>query len=221
MLQINKQYLPVSEYKNEITQKSQIIIHHTVSGSNAVNVITQWATTPEDVGTEFVISGDGTIYAAFPEGNWAQHLGLKLAYLQGLFKQWKKPLPANYNDTLNKQSIGIELCNYGLLTLDADKKYRTIYKTQIADASVVTYAKAFRGSKYFHKYTPQQINALKELLLYLTTKYQIPKTYQADMWDVSQNALTGNKGIYTHVSYRNDKSDCHPQPELISMLQSL
>jgi hypothetical protein len=41
------------------------------------------------------------------------------------------------------------------------------------------------------------------------------------MWDVSKNALSGKPGIYTHVSYRKDKSDCVPQPELITALQSL
>lgn len=220
-MNIINQHLKETDYKNENTVKNQIVIHHTVSGSNAANVISQWGTTPEDVATEFVISGDGTIYSAFPEGKWAQHLGLKQTYLQGLFTKYGKTLPANYNDTLNKHSIGIELCNYGLLTKGADNKYRTIYNTIIADTSVITYPTAFRGSKYFHKYTQVQINALKELLVYLAAKCNIPTAYQADMWDVSANAIQGNKGIFTHVSYRNDKSDCHPQPELISMLQSI
>ena len=40
-------------------------------------------------------------------------------------------------------------------------------------------------------------------------------------WNISSNALSGKNGIYTHVSYREDKSDMHPQAELIAMLQSL
>jgi len=38
---------------------------------------------------------------------------------------------------------------------------------------------------------------------------------------ISENAMKGKKGIWTHTSYRADKSDCHPQLELIKMLQSL
>lgn len=220
-MNIISHHLPESEYKNELTNKNQIVLHHTVSGSNAANVINYWGTTPEDVATEFVIAGDGGIYAAFPEGRWAYHLGLKQVYLQGLFSSWAKTLPANHGEILNKQSIGIELCNYGLLTLGADGKYRTIYNTQVAESAVVTYPTPFRGSLYYHKYTPKQINALRALLYFLSDKYKIKTDYQADMWDISQGALQGNSGIYTHVSYRQDKSDCHPQPELVSMLQNL
>jgi hypothetical protein len=49
----------------------------------------------------------------------------------------------------------------------------------------------------------------------------IPYAYNADIWDVTSRALTGEPGIFAHVSYRPDKSDCHPQPELIQMLQSV
>jgi len=43
------------------------------------------------------------------------------------------------------------------------------------------------------------------------------------MWDVSQRALSGEPGIWTHVSYRQKpgKTDCHPQPELIEMLKTI
>ena len=41
------------------------------------------------------------------------------------------------------------------------------------------------------------------------------------MWDISDKALAGEAGVWTHVSFRTDKSDCHPQPELIQMLKSL
>ena len=41
------------------------------------------------------------------------------------------------------------------------------------------------------------------------------------MWDVSKNALTGKPGVWSHTSYRFDKSDIHPQQEVIDMLKSL
>jgi hypothetical protein len=58
-------------------------------------------------------------------------------------------------------------------------------------------------------------------LAYWNEKFGIPLDYNADMWDVTNNALDGKPGIWTHNSYRTDKSDCHPQPELIKMLQTL
>lgn len=41
------------------------------------------------------------------------------------------------------------------------------------------------------------------------------------MWSVSNKALKGQNGLYTHNSYRRDKSDVSPQPKLIEMLKSL
>jgi hypothetical protein len=55
----------------------------------------------------------------------------------------------------------------------------------------------------------------------LVETYNIPKDYKKDMWDISRSALSGSPGIYTHVSFRKDKSDCHPQEELIDLIQSL
>jgi hypothetical protein len=55
----------------------------------------------------------------------------------------------------------------------------------------------------------------------LAKDFDIDLTYQTDMWDISENALSGNNGIYTHVSYRSDKNDMSPQTELITMLKSL
>jgi len=52
-------------------------------------------------------------------------------------------------------------------------------------------------------------------------KYKIPLDYNPTMFDVSQEALSGKAGIWSHTSFRKDKSDIHPQPELIQMLKSL
>jgi hypothetical protein len=41
------------------------------------------------------------------------------------------------------------------------------------------------------------------------------------MFDVSKEALSGESGIWSHTSFRSDKSDIHPQGELIKMLKSL
>jgi hypothetical protein len=41
------------------------------------------------------------------------------------------------------------------------------------------------------------------------------------MWSVSKNALSGVAGVYTHNSYRRDKSDISPQPKMIEMLKKL
>ena len=52
-------------------------------------------------------------------------------------------------------------------------------------------------------------------------KIRHPNTYQPDMWKLNTQALNGTPGIWTHVSFRADKSDCHPQLSLINLLKGL
>jgi len=42
-----------------------------------------------------------------------------------------------------------------------------------------------------------------------------------ELFDICEGAIMGKPGIYTHNSYRTDKSDIHPQPEMIQMLNTL
>ena len=45
----------------------------------------------------------------------------------------------------------------------------------------------------------------------------LPSLYEG----VSMFALEGRSGIYSHVSFRKDKSDCHRQKELIEIISIL
>lgn len=195
---------PESQYYKEDQAKKQIVIHHTVSGPNATRVFEGWASNPDRVATAFVIGGDGIITQGFTSKYWAHHLGLK----------------KTNNTALNKASIAIEVCNWGGLTFK-DGKYYSAFNREVAPNEVIDYGKKWRGYRFFHKYTAAQIESLRQLLAYLADKFAISKTYNEDMWDISKNALSGKNGIYTHVSYREDKSDMHPQPELVAMLKEL
>lgn len=193
-----------SQYFKQQFTKKQIVIHHTVSNNNAYNVISWWATRSERIGVAFVIDRQGILYQTFSSMYWAHHLGVK----------------ANNNIKLNQQSIGIELCNWGPLTKKGDKFYN-VYGQEISYDDIVHYKDGFRDNFYYQSYTKEQLNTLKELLQYLCAAHHIPKLYKSDMWSVSMNALKGLSGIYTHCSFRKDKSDCHPQMELIEVLKAL
>jgi hypothetical protein len=94
--------------------------------------------------------------------------------------------------------------------------------TIVPTNEVIELEQPFRGSKYYQKYTDKQLKTLKILLNYLCETYNIPNTYNSDMWDYSRSAaLGGSPGIFTHVSYRKDKSDCFPQEELVTLLNNL
>jgi len=206
---------PEDQYIRESYDKNQIVLHHTVSGQGVNGDIAWWRSTADRVGTAIIVGWDGKIYQCFGSKYWAYHLGLK----------------TNSNKSLNQGSIGVEIDAWGGLVRtnrlwypakwDKDLK-KNVANTRVAPIkNVQVYEQGFRGFYGFEKYTDAQIEAVRELLVYWNERYNIPLDYHTDMWDYSKNAMAGKDGVWTHVSFRKDKSDCHPQPELIEMLKSL
>lgn len=193
-----------NQYYKQEHPKKQIVLHHTAGGPNAKNVISGWKSNSDRIATAFVIDSEGVIHQCFSSKYWAHHLGTKEVN----------------NTQLNKESIGIEICNWGILTENGGKFY-TYTGKEIPAHEVEIMETPFKGSKYYHKYTQNQIAAVKELVVYMGTTYNIPIKYDPTMWELNRRALKGEKGLFTHVSYRKDKSDLSPQKELIKMLQTL
>lgn len=202
--------LKETQYYQEEFPKKQIVIHHTVSNGNAKNVVAWWGSTPARIGVAFVIDREGIIHQCFSSKHWAHHLGIKGAK----------------NKQLNQQSIGIELCAWGSLKRSDLKsgivaQFTSSNGTIVPTNEVIELEQPFRGSKYYQKYTDKQLKTLQILLNYLYETYHIPNTYNSDMWDYSRSAMNGSPGIWTHVSFRKDKSDCFPQVELAEVLKKL
>ena len=58
----------------------------------------------------------------------------------------------------------------------------------------------------------------------MAIRFNIPLDYRhEDMFPYkeSKRALSGAPGLYTHCSFRKDKTDVHPQKELVEMAMSL
>jgi len=203
---------PEDQYIPRVTNKNQIVLHHTVSPNNSVKGdIASWVNSKARIATCIIIGGDGTPYQMFSSKYWGYHLGIK----SSVFKNLNIP----YN-LLDDNAIGVEIDSAGGLTKKNGKWY-DVYGYHIKDEDVVEYSNGYRGFYGFQKYTDKQIETVKELLLFWHNRYNISLDYNDDMWDVSINALKGKSGVWTHTSFRHDKSDCHPQPELIKMLKEL
>ena len=206
---------PNDQYYREAYDKKQIVLHHTVSGQGVNGDIAWWRSTADHVATAIIVGWDGKIYQLFGSKYWGHHLGCHTAN----------------NRDLNKASIGIEIDAWGGLVRTNrqwypakwDKKLKKhVANTKVSPIqNVQVYPNGFKGFYGFEKYTDAQIEAVRELLVYWSERYKIPLDYNEDMWSVSSDALAGNEGVWTHVSFRKDKSDCHPQPELLEMLKSL
>lgn len=211
-----KQYqAPEKEYHKEMFDKKQVVIHHTASGGNSKGDMDYLNTDEQGaVNVALFIDRDGTIWQAFSTKYYSAHLGVP----QSTFKKFK----VNSSSLeLHKHSVAIELDSWGYLTIK-DGKYYSYAGVEVKGENVITYPNGFLGQKYYEKYYPAQLLALKDVLIYLCDTYSISKEYQCNMWSVSADALSGKNGIWTHVSYRESgKWDCSPTPELIEMLKSL
>jgi len=210
-----------SQYIKEATEKKQIVLHHTAGNSSGIGTIRMWDTDDRGrIATCVTISGkgqskdtyDGEICQAFSSKHWGYHLGIK----PDVFKS--KGLPYR---SLDKHAIGIEICNWGPLDRVNGKFYNYVDREVPAD-QVTELEIPYKGHKFYHRYTDAQIESTRQLLVYWNETYGIDLTYRHDdLWTVSTRALQGEPGVYTHNSYRKDKSDIYPCPRMIAMLKSL
>lgn len=203
---------PKNQYFQEVISKKIAVLHHTASGTGETGDIQWWEQTPDRVGASYIIGRDGKVTEVFDPKYWIHHLGVTAATL-------KKYSSSVSNERLNQLSVGIEIDSWGQLTTKDGKYYN--YLNREVNVPVQTYHQPYRRYSFYEKYTDAQIQALKELLLNLNKELGIPLNYFDEMFTTNQKALKGYHGIWTHSSFREDKNDCHPQPELIAMLKSI
>jgi N-acetyl-anhydromuramyl-L-alanine amidase AmpD len=217
-LQIKSFRLPKHQYIPSKYDKVQIYLHHTAGSSSARGVMEYWAKTKERIATCVAIAGkgaaegDGKIVQGFSSKYWGYHLGLKTT----VFKSRKLPVKS-----LDRISIGIEICNFGYLTKTKDGRFLTYVGSEIPKEDVIELDKPYKGHKYWHNYTEAQIESVRKLLLFWHDTYGIPLEYNEDVWEVTDRALKAEPGVFTHNSVRADKTDVYPHPGLIKMWKSL
>lgn len=232
LTKIKKINFPEDQYFQEQHPKRQIVIHHTASGKGIDGDFTHWLNDRARIATCVIIGYDGQIYSLFNSMYWGHHLGIKA----DVFKSFDVPSRLSNNTTLNQKSIGIELDAWGPLVFN-NEGYRSYTGTKVPESEVQAYSPPYRlipSSVYFdligaagkpayfyHKYSEAQLISLGQLLALWCKAYDIPKVYNTNMWDVNKEALSGKPGVWTHNSYRFDKNDCAPQPDLIELLKNI
>ena len=216
-MQIIDNLLPENQYYKEICDKTQIVLHHTVSNPISVKGDKDyWRSDISKIATYAIIDYNGIVNRMFPSDMWAHHLGVKAINLKALnFKDY-----STRNILLNQNSIGIEIDNWGGL-VKKEGLYYNCYGTPISkDLEVVECH--WRGYKYYQKYSDAQINTLKELLPIFVKRYNI-STYglKDGNFELRRDCLEGKSGIYSHSNYRNDKSDLYPDTRIVELLKDL
>ena len=218
-LVINRHFLPSDEYRQGPIKPEWIFLHHTAGWNNPYKTVDNWGNdTRGRISTEFVLGGpsvkgnnekyDGVIVQAFPEGNWGYHLA------------------RNGSQTMHKNSIGMEVCNFGYVV-----NGKTYAGTVVEESQIVTLTKPFKGHSTWHRYSDKQISNLKLWLEFIGKRDGIDitaglpalvKQYGADAFEFNEDVYYGRvKGVWTHTNTRKDKFDMFPQQELLDMLVSL
>ena len=220
MLHIQEYILKENQYFLNKVKKTTIVLHHTASSYHSRRVIDSWNQNQDRIGTSYVIGGlpsdakkdtsqNGVITCAFHPDYWAYHLGVNVT--------------PSLNVQLNSQAIGIEICNWGFLTLAKNGDFINYVGQVIPTDQVHELPIPFRGFKYYHKYTKEQLESTKNLIELLSKTYNIPinKKWNLGSFELSPEAMSGKEGLWLHTNYRKDKTDLSPQKEVLDMLNSL
>jgi N-acetyl-anhydromuramyl-L-alanine amidase AmpD len=211
-MEIIKKHLTNGQYMTQEYVKDSIFLHHT-AGLNAEGAWQWWNQTPERVGTPYIIDRDGKIIECFDPKMWAYHLGV------------------NNDDNYHEMhSINVELVSGGQLYPENGQfKFYPLYPntqffTIIPKDEVIELGEPWRGFKFYHKYTDLQIEALRELLIYLHGEFPTIK-FQSDLTDFYElNPVVIAKhqaGLWSHSTVRADKTDIIPYVPLLDMLNEV
>lgn len=181
-----------SYYTHTATAKTQIFLHFTVG--MVTSDIATLSRQDTKVSVSYVVDRQGHIYQLFDPKYWSYHLGGSAV---------------GGNSVLSKQSVGIEISNYGPLKKDGSSfidAYKNTYTTHPDDVYTIP---AYRGYSYFAKMTDIQIDAVCYLIKYLCSTQSIPDTFKDNMGTTFKTAkeATAFKGICCHTDVRTDKFD--------------
>lgn len=239
---VNIKYLPkttkiVIEGKQKLllnylepSEKQYLFLHHTAGWENPYGVIDQWANDSRGpIATQFVIGGrncqtltdkyDGDIVQCMEYDQYGWHLGIG-------------------GTVMHKNSIGIELCNFGFVT-KVNGQYLSYINKRVANSEVVDLKKKWRGYQYYHRYTDRQLESLKLLIDKIGTdqgidiraglQQRLKKMNKFDAFNFDPIIATGKlKGLFTHANVSGpnkyggyEKWDLFPQDEVCDLILSL
>lgn len=187
------------------TEKKDICLHFTVG--YIMSDIPALTNPTSHVSVSYVVDRSGRIYELFPDKYWSYHLGSGTV---------------GGNATMSKRSIGIEISNYGPLTLNKGKLIDAYGNTYCSESETDLYDKyEYRGKKYYASMTQEQVGATAALVKYLCTTHNIPLNFNGDdePFAGADEALSFN-GIFYHTNVRKDKFDWPFSPSLTAVIEA-
>lgn len=174
------------------TEKKSICLHFTVG--YILSDIKALSAKDNHVSVSYVVDRSGNVYELFPDMYWSYHLGANAV---------------GTNVAMSKQSIGIEVSNYGPLTESGGKLLDAYGNTYCSLSDTGLYDTVdYRGKKYYASMTDAQAAAVASLVRHLCDTHGIPLQFVPDdSVFASNSAALDFRGIFLHSSVRKDKYD--------------
>ena len=187
------------------TEKTSICLHFTVG--YVMSDIPALTNPTSHVSVSYVVDRAGRIYELFPDRYWSYHLGSGAV---------------GGNATMSKHSIGIEISNYGPLTLKNGKLLDAYGNTYCSESETGLYDRYdYRGYQYYASMTAEQVGATAALVKHLCTAHKIPVNFRQDDRPFANAAeAISFRGIFYHTSVRKDKFDWPFSPSLSAVVEA-
>jgi hypothetical protein len=196
-----KQYpLKPGQWVATQTPKKYVVWHGTTGRTSATpsngqpgratSTIDAWNSTPERIGTPWLVDRDGTIFKTFDDREWIAHLGIK-----------------NTQQKYDKASVGIEIANEVDLQMSNGKLYafgKILPSTKYVGQH---FEKPWRGGKYWAKLDEVQVDACIELTLDICNRFSIDPVFYYPSTDFDFPKCFEEATILCHSNCRKDKTD--------------
>ena len=123
-------------------------------------------------------------------------------------------------ETMDTERVHVALCNAGPLVRRGDAFY-----THTGEAVRLPYEfcsqSPYRGHRYYELLTPKQLLSTERLLNRLIKTLGIRYRYDAMLGEVCPRCLGGDEGVWLASGLMKQRTDPHPQTELIKMMRRL
>ena len=192
-----------SYYHPTKTPKKSICLHFTVGHIKAdIETLTK---RDYHVSVSYVVDRSGRIYELFPDTYWSCHLGKDAV---------------GGNEVMSKQSIGIEISNYGPLTQSGENLMDSYKKAYCKMSETEYYYKhSYKHHEYYASMTDIQTEAVAALVKYLSRKHNIPMNFKGnDEPFASDKEAVSFNGVFYHTNVRKDKFDWPFGPALKAII---
>jgi len=230
-LEIDKAYLDGDEYVKDYgkIEPENFFIHHTAGWNNPYNTINSWNKDDRGrVATQYCIGGTSVKIGSYGDDKYN---GQVVECFPDNYIGWHLGKVGDFN--MSKYSSAVEINNFGYVTKKNGKYYNYV-NSEVPESMVCDLGYEFRGHRYWHAYTLEQIESLGLLIKHVQRIYpkinmsaglpQLLKdgVHPKDAFEFNEDAYWGRvKGLWTHTNTRTDKFDCFPQEELVDLLKTI